>query len=467
MYDVVVVGAGVNGLTAAARMVAAGRSVLVVERMDTVGGNGRTDELLVDGVRHDLGAAVVPFAAASPAFRELGLEIPFAHSPIVLAHPLDGGTAAALYRDVGATALGFGDDAGRYRRFVSPLVTHFAALATDVMAPQVKIPRHPLLMARFGAVAALPATTASRLAAVAGCDGRCSPGSPPTPPCHRIISSPQAWATRCCSRHMRSAGRSSRAARSASPKRSPRSSPTAAATSSSAPTSDRWLTCRAPRSHCSTSRRDSSPHWRQTLPRRIDGGGTAPVPARSTTCSTGRCRGPHRSATARRPSTWAAPRPTSSPPNARSRRANTPSARSCWSPNPTWPTPRAGTATSGRCGRTATCPTAATSTPARASNASSTGSHRAGATASSRSGCSPRDDSEATNPNLIGGDIAAGIMSIGQVLLGPRRRRAAISPYRTNLDGVFLCSSSCPPGPGIHGMPGWHAAGEALHDTSG
>ena len=71
-------------------------------------------------------------------------------------------------------------------------------------------------------------------------------------------------------------------------------------------------------------------------------------------------------------------------------------------------------------------------------------------------------DSEATNPNLIGGDIAAGIMSVGQVLLGPRRQRVAVSPYRTNIDGVFLCSSSCPPGPGIHGMAGWHAAAEAM-----
>ena len=68
-------------------------------------------------------------------------------------------------------------------------------------------------------------------------------------------------------------------------------------------------------------------------------------------------------------------------------------------------------------------------------------------------------DSEATNPNLVGGDIAAGLMTARQVLLGPRIGR---NPYRTNLDGVYLCSSSCPPGPGIHGMAGWHAAGAAL-----
>ena len=67
--------------------------------------------------------------------------------------------------------------------------------------------------------------------------------------------------------------------------------------------------------------------------------------------------------------------------------------------------------------------------------------------------------SESTNPNLVGGDIAGGLMTVGQMLLGPRPGR---SPYRTGAPGVFLCSSSCPPGAGVHGMAGWHAAGLAL-----
>ena len=74
-WDVVIVGAGVNGLTAAARIATTGRRVLVLERADSVGGNARTKQLLVEGVVHDLGAAVLPFAVASPAFASLDLPL--------------------------------------------------------------------------------------------------------------------------------------------------------------------------------------------------------------------------------------------------------------------------------------------------------------------------------------------------------------------------------------------------------
>jgi phytoene dehydrogenase-like protein len=69
--------------------------------------------------------------------------------------------------------------------------------------------------------------------------------------------------------------------------------------------------------------------------------------------------------------------------------------------------------------------------------------------------------SEATNPNLVGGDISGGLMTVRQMLFGPRPGR---SPYATNVDGVYLCSSSTPPGAGVHGMSGWYAAGSALRN---
>jgi phytoene dehydrogenase-like protein len=72
--------------------------------------------------------------------------------------------------------------------------------------------------------------------------------------------------------------------------------------------------------------------------------------------------------------------------------------------------------------------------------------------------------SETVNPNRIGGDLAGGLMSFAQVVFGPRRGR---NPYRTNLPDVYLCSSSLPPGAGVHGMVGWHAAGVALRDHPG
>lgn len=465
-YDAVVVGAGVNGLTAAARLVQSGRSVLVVERMDTVGGNGRTDELLVDGVRHDLGAAVVPFAAASPAFRELGLDLPFAHSPIALAHPLDGGTAAALHRDVEATALGFGDDAGRYRRFVSPLVAHFDALATDVMAPQVKIPRHPLLMARFGAVAALPATTASRWlrspAATAAFTGIAAHA---TVPPDRLVTAGVGY-TLLLAAHAVGwpvvEGGTQRVAEALAAFVTDRGGHIELGTHvrslADLPRASITLLDVTPRQLAALAP-DAAPAYRRWRygpgACKVDYVLDGPVPWTAPEC--------HDSATVHvggtAPEILAAEREVAS-----GRHAERPFVLVA-QPDVADPTRRHGDLRP----LWAYC---------HVPNGSDVDASPSIERQLDRFAPGWRDrvvakrvltaeHSEQTNPNLVGGDIAAGIMSLGQVLLGPRRRRAAISPYRTNLDGVFLCSSSCPPGPGVHGMPGWHAAGEALRHASG
>ena len=161
--DAIVVGAGQNGLTAAARLARAGYKVVVYERAPTVGGSTRTQELMVPGVVHDVGATVVPLAAASPAFAALGLNLPFVHSDVAIAHPLDGGRAAVVERSVTTTAAALGEDASRYRRLLGPLARNFDALADATLAPAIRQARHPLVAARFGPLALLPGATLAHL----------------------------------------------------------------------------------------------------------------------------------------------------------------------------------------------------------------------------------------------------------------------------------------------------------------
>ena len=122
MKRAVVVGAGPNGLAAAVRLARAGFDVVVHEAADTVGGGCRTAELTLPGFRHDVCAAVLPFARKSPAFRDLGLEVEWIDPPAPAAHPLEDGDAVVLERTLDATAQGLGADATAYRRLVGPFV---------------------------------------------------------------------------------------------------------------------------------------------------------------------------------------------------------------------------------------------------------------------------------------------------------------------------------------------------------
>ena len=151
--DAVVVGAGPNGLAAAITLARAGRSVLLVEAEETVGGGTRTAELTLPGFRHDVCSAIHPMALASPFFRTLPLDehgLEFIHPPTPLAHPFDDGTAAVLERSVETTADALGTDAAAYRGLIGPLATSAAQLVPSILRPPLWPPRHPLAMARFG-----------------------------------------------------------------------------------------------------------------------------------------------------------------------------------------------------------------------------------------------------------------------------------------------------------------------------
>jgi phytoene dehydrogenase-like protein len=162
--DAVVVGSGPNGLAAAITLAREGRSVHVLEAAETVGGGTRTLELTRPGFLHDICSTIVPLAEASPFFRQLSLEdhgLRLVHPDAPLAHPLDDGTAVMLERSVDETAAGLGPDADEYRKLMAPFVDRSERLEPFLLG-RSPLTRHPLLAARFGLVALRSAAGAAK-----------------------------------------------------------------------------------------------------------------------------------------------------------------------------------------------------------------------------------------------------------------------------------------------------------------
>jgi phytoene dehydrogenase-like protein len=167
VHDAIVVGSGPNGLAAAITLARAGRSVLVVEQADAVGGGLRTERLTRPGFLHDTCAAIHPLGVASPFMRSVPLAehgVEWIHSPAPLAHPLDDGSAVMLERSLEETAAGLGADGDSWRALLGPLVASADAIVEGTLAPLTRPPRHPLAMARFGLKALRPATGLARSA---------------------------------------------------------------------------------------------------------------------------------------------------------------------------------------------------------------------------------------------------------------------------------------------------------------
>ena len=151
-YDAVVVGSGPNGLAAAVELARNGRSVVVLEAEETVGGGARSAELTLPGFVHDVGSAIHPLGYASPFFSTLPLEdhgLEWVHPPAPLAHPFDDGSAAVLERSVEETGRTLGPDAEAYRGLMEPIARDFDRLVGSLLGPP-RLPRHPVALAGFG-----------------------------------------------------------------------------------------------------------------------------------------------------------------------------------------------------------------------------------------------------------------------------------------------------------------------------
>ncbi|HEX2028503.1 MAG TPA: NAD(P)/FAD-dependent oxidoreductase [Nitriliruptorales bacterium] len=156
-HDAVVVGAGPNGLAAAVRLAQAGRSVVVLEAAEEIGGGARTRELTLPGFHHDVCSAIHPLGIGSPFFRSLPLAehgLEWVHPDVPVAHPLDDGSAVLLHRSIDETAANLGPDGDAWRATMEPLAQRFDALVEELTRPIAHLPRHPLLLARFGRDAA-------------------------------------------------------------------------------------------------------------------------------------------------------------------------------------------------------------------------------------------------------------------------------------------------------------------------
>jgi phytoene dehydrogenase-like protein len=150
--DAIIVGAGPNGLAAAVTLARAGLSVRVYERNSTIGGGSRTAELTLPGFHHDICSAVHPMALASGFFQRFGLRdrIELVVPEISYGHPLDGGRAGIAYRDIDRTADGLGRDGAAWKQLMGPLARHSSHVAQFTGSQQLQFPRHPVTVAALG-----------------------------------------------------------------------------------------------------------------------------------------------------------------------------------------------------------------------------------------------------------------------------------------------------------------------------
>jgi len=152
-YDAIVIGSGPTGLAAAITLTQRRQKGLVLEARDAIGGGTRTAEITLPGFHHDICSAIHPLGLASPFFRRLPLQefgLEWVFPPVALAHPMDDGHAAILTRSLDESAASMGDDSRAYRKLMAPLVDSWQEILGDILGPLPLPPRHPVSLTRFG-----------------------------------------------------------------------------------------------------------------------------------------------------------------------------------------------------------------------------------------------------------------------------------------------------------------------------
>ena len=160
-YDAIIIGSGPNGLSAAIELQKNGLSTLVVEAKDEIGGGTRTKELTLPGFKHDICSAIHPLGVGSPFLRKLPLEkhgLQWIYPPVEMAHPFPDGTAVALYRSISDTGAQFKDDELNYQQLLKPLVDAWKDIEDAVLGP-LRMPGHPVDLIKFGLKAIQPANS--------------------------------------------------------------------------------------------------------------------------------------------------------------------------------------------------------------------------------------------------------------------------------------------------------------------
>jgi phytoene dehydrogenase-like protein len=468
MLDAIIVGSGPNGLAAAVTLARAGRSVEVFEAKAQIGGGAKAEELTLPGFIHDVCSAAHPLAIASPFFSELPLRehgLEWIHSPAAMAHPLDNEPAALLKPSLDETAAGLGEDERAYRRLFGTLSKEWPRLLPELLGP-VRFPRHPLALALFGALALSPAGTLTRTAfrtsrARALFAGICA---------HSIL--PFSWAassavglvlthaghgqgwpiprggsqsiSHALASYLRSLGGTIHT-----------SSPVVSL--GQLPRSRAVIFDLTPRQILKIAGDRFTPGFRSGLSKyrygpgvfKVDWALNGPIPWASSECGTAatvHVAGTLEEIERSEKGAWKG-FPVERPYVLLTQPSLFDPSRAPAGHQTAW----------GYCH----VPHGSTENRLEAIEAQIerfAPGFRSRILA--RHVMGPRDLEE-RNANLVGGDIGGGSADIGQLFLRPTRRL-----YRTSDPALFICSSSTPPGPGVHGMCGHHAALAVLRDLS-
>jgi phytoene dehydrogenase-like protein len=466
-YDAVVVGSGPNGLAAAITLQQSGLSVLVVEAKPTIGGGLRSAELTLPGFTHDVCSAIHPMAAGSPFFKTLPLDkhgLEFIYPPLAVAHPFDDGTAAVLKNSVEETAALLGEDKNVYTKMITPIVRDWPVIVNNILGP-LSLPRNPFALAGFGLKALQSAEAISKKFSTEKTKGLwAGVAAHSIMPLSKVTTAAIGFVL-MASAHLRGwplpKGGSQQIANALGSYFISLGGKIETGfyvkSLNQLPSSHAVLFDVTPRQLMQIAGHKFSSVYQWQLNRyrygmgvfKIDWALDGPVPFKATECreaGTVHIGNTFNEIAASEAATWNGNHP--------EKPFVLMAQQSLFDPS---------RAPQGKHTAWAYC---------HVPNGSTVDRSEAIENQIERFAPGFRErilarhtlntaQMEERNPNYIGGDISGGVIDIGQLFTRPALR---LSPYRTSAKGIYICSSSTPPGGGVHGMCGYHAARTALKD---